>query len=62
MKPVIGDWIAFQKNGTVVLGRILYVKRANSHNHAWTVVTNQGELWEGDILETRRVPVEGGEE
>lgn len=53
-KPQVGDWIAFQKAGVVAIGRVLYVQEANSTSHRWTVVTDIGEVWETDILETRR--------
>lgn len=51
-----GDWIAFEKDGRVVIGRVLY--RARNHQmlqsvSAYDAITDLGTVNEVNILEIR---------
>jgi len=51
-----GDWVRFEKGGTVVLGVVLYVVRApDSYPYSPIAITDLGRVRLSDILERRSV-------
>lgn len=51
-----GDWVRFQRNGTVTVGVVAYVRPTRYSSSYWDIVTDSGSINEDDVLEVRSVP------
>jgi hypothetical protein len=51
-----GDWVRFQSNGRLVVAQVEYVRPLTSWDRSSEIVTTEGAISRGAILESRRDP------
>lgn len=50
----VGDWIAFYRDGRIVIDEIAYPKRHDISGHCYYMTRGNGEVRDEGVLEARR--------